>query len=458
MDRQATSAMNRRHLLMLGAAGAFFARPAHAGPADPWDQVPAILARIKPPVFADRDYVITAYGAAPDADCTAAFAAAIAACNAAGGGRVAVPPGTWMTGAIHLKSNVNLHLADGAVVKFSADPKHYPIVHTFWEGNELMNYSPFIYAFEQENIAITGKGTLDGQADATHWWDWRIQAFTGGARKRLQQMGEDNVVVEKRVFGDGDFLRPQFVQPVRCNNVLIEGVTLLRSPMWQLHPVLCRNVTVRGVTLDADGFNTDGCNPESCTDVLIEDCSFNTGDDCIAIKSGRNGDGRRIAVPTSNVVIRRCHMKNGHGGVTIGSEISGGVHHVFAEDCRMDSPRLDHAIRFKNNAIRGGLLEHIYCRRIAVGKVGIALLNIDFNYEEGAHGPFTPVLRDVVLEEITGTAAPQVAHVLGLPGAPIGTVVIRNSSFSDVRKPSVVKYADLVLDNVRVNGKRVTSL
>lgn len=322
-----------------------------------------------------------------------------------------------------------------------------------------MNFSPFIYAFGQDNIAVTGKGTLDGQADEKHWWDWRLPAFTSGSRKRLQAMGEDNTPIEKRVFGQGDFLRPNFIQPFLCNNVLIEGVTLLRSPMWQIHPVRCRNVTVRGVAMEATGPNTDGCNPESCADVLIEDCNFNCGDDCIAIKSGRNGDGRRVAVPTENVIIRRCNMKNGHGGVTIGSEISGGVRYVFAEDCTMDSPQLDHAIRFKNNALRGGLLEHIYCRRIKVGKVGIALLNVDFNYEEGPRGAFTPVLRDVVLENITGTAAEQVAHVLGLPGAPVGNIVIRNSSFSGVKKRSVVNYVNrLALENVRVNGATISAL
>lgn len=447
-----------RRSLLLGAAAVALPVPVLAE-ADPWSRMADILARIQPPKFPDRDFVITSYGAAAGGDCSKAFADAITACNAAGGGRVLVPGGIWNTGPITLKSNVNLHLADKAVIRFTTDPAQYPVVHTFWEGNEVMNLSPLIYAFEQDNIAITGKGTLDGQADATHWWDWRIKAFTGGARKRLEQMGEDNVPVASRVFGAGDFLRPQFVQPVRCNNVLIEGVTLLRSPMWQLHPVLCRNVTIRGVTLDADGFNTDGCDPESCTDVLIEDCSFNTGDDCIAIKSGRNGDGRRIAVPTQNVVIRRCHMKNGHGGVTIGSEISGGVRNVFAEDCVMDSPKLDHAIRFKNNALRGGVLEQIYCRRITVGKVGISLLNIDFNYEEGARGPYTPVLRDVVLEQITGTNADQVAIVKGLPSAHVGRVTIRNSSFSGVKKKSVIEYADqFTVEKVRVNGRPVAAL
>lgn len=468
MERQYSHSLDRRRLLKLGTAGVLCAplapamaqeRAAQNGAASPWDRVPEILRRIKAPDFADRDFVITAYGAAADSDCTKAFADAIAACNAAGGGRVVVPSGSWLTGAIHLKSNVNLHVSEGAVVKFSADPNQYPIVRTYWEGNELMNVSPFIYAFGQDNIAITGKGTLDGQADEKHWWDWRLPAFTSGSRKRLQAMGEDNTPLEKRVFGAGDFLRPNFIQPFLCNNVLIEGITLLRSPMWQIHPVRCRNVIVRGATMEATGPNTDGCNPESCIDVLIEDCNFNCGDDCIAIKSGRNGDGRRVAVPTENVVIRRCSMKNGHGGVTLGSEISGGVRYVFAQDCTMDSPQLDHAIRFKNNALRGGVLEHIYCRRIKVGRVGIALLNIDFNYEEGARGAFTPVLRDVVLENITGSAVEQVAHVLGLPNAPVGNIVIRNSSFSGVRKRSVVNYVNrLALENVRVNGAVVSAL
>lgn len=245
-----------------------------------------------------------------------AFAKAIAACNSAGGGRVVVPKGEFLTGAVHLKSNVNLHVEAGAVLRFMRETRKYPVVLTRFEGVELMNYSPFIYDFEQENIALTGSGTIDGNADAEHWWDWKDRTRGGtkssdttNDRDKLFQMAERGVPVEPRVFGEGHFLRPMFIQPYRCKSVLIEGVTLLSSPMWQVHPVLCQNVTVQHLTIRANGPNTDGCDPESCDGVLIRDNFFSTGDDCIAIKSGRNADGRRLHTPSENIVIQSCHMR-----------------------------------------------------------------------------------------------------------------------------------------------------
>src|SRR5215207_1295610 len=278
-----------------GAPARAFA-PAYAADADPWARVPEILKRIKPPVFPKRDFAVTKYGAKGDGkvDNTEAFRKAVAACNQAGGGRVVVPAGTFLTGPIHLLSNVNLHVSEGATVKFVQEPKAYlPLVFTRWEGMELMNYSPFIYAFEQQNIAVTGQGTLDGNSDDAHWWPWKGQERHGWkkgtpnqskARKSLEEMTERGAPVAERLFGEGHYLRPQFVQPYRCQNVLIEGVRVVNSPMWELNPVLCTNVTVRGVRIQTHGPNNDGCDPESCKDVLIERCYFDTGDDCIAIK------------------------------------------------------------------------------------------------------------------------------------------------------------------------------
>ncbi len=226
--------------------------------------------------------------------------------------------------------------------------------------------------------------------------------------------------------------------------------------MWQLHPVLCSNVTIRGVTVDAAGPNTDGCDPESCRDVLIERCTFNTGDDCIAIKSGRNADGRRVNVPTENVVIRDCNMRNGHGAITIGSEISGGVRNVFGEGCNMSSPKLDHALRFKNNAMRGGDLEHFYFRDLKIGEVAHAVLTADFNYEEAANGRYVPILRDIVLERVTAQNAKYAIDAQGLPHAPVTDILLKDCEFAHVANGDIVKYVkDLKLENVRMNGKRV---
>jgi polygalacturonase len=466
--------------ILAGGAGALllsrlspveaFART-FAADEDPWSRVPEILKRIKPPVFPKRVFDVTKYGAVGDgkADCTVPFGRAIAACNKAGGGRVVVPAGTFLTGPIYLLSNVNLHVSEGATVKFIREPRKYlPVVHTRWEGMELMNYSPFIYAFEERNIAVTGKGTLDGNSDDEHWWPWKGLPQHGWkkgdpnqtkARDILADMVEAGVPVSERVFGEGHYLRPQFVQPYRCQNVLIEGVTIVNSPMWELNPVLCTNVTVRGVNVKSHGPNNDGCDPESCKDVLVEDCTFDTGDDCIAVKSGRNADGRRLNVPSENIVIRGCRMKDGHGGVTIGSEISGGVRNLFADDCVMDSPNLETALRFKNNAVRGGLLENIFFRNITVGQVKNAVLTVDFNYEEGAKGKYTPVVRHLSVENLKSGRSRLALDVQGFENAPVYDLRLKDCTFENVERPSVVRNVNgLKLENVRVNGSVVDKL
>jgi unsaturated rhamnogalacturonyl hydrolase len=217
--------------------------------------------------------------------------------------------------------------------------------------------------------------------------------------------------------------------------------------MWEIHPLLCTNVIVRGVEIISHGPNNDGCDPESCRDVLIENCTFDTGDDCIAIKSGRNNDGRRVGVPSENLVIRNCVMRDGHGGVTIGSEISGGCSNVFVENCRMDSPSLERALRLKSNAVRGGVIENIFMRNVQVGWVADAVLQIDFIYEEGANGPHKPLARNIVMERITASHAPRVLNVAGFAGAEISNVRILNSQFKHIKKPDVVQEADVKLVN-----------
>jgi unsaturated rhamnogalacturonyl hydrolase len=420
-----------------------------ASVAPEWAQLPAILERIKPPTIPAREFPITDFGASATgtADASDAIRQAIEACVAAGGGRVVVPAGEYLTGPIHLQSNTELHLEGGATLKFKTDPAAYlPAVFSRFEGMECYNYSPLIYAFEQENIAVTGEGVLDGQASDDNWWRWKGKK--GGtdnqnaARERLTRQVEEGVPVGQRIYGEGDFLRASFIQPYRCRNVLIEGVRIRRSPMWEIHPVLCTNVIVRGVNIVTHGPNNDGCDPESCRDVLIENCLFDTGDDCIAIKSGRNNDGRRVGVPSENIVIRGCKMMDGHGGVVIGSEISGGCRNVFVEDCEMDSPNLDRALRFKSNAVRGGVMENVFMRRVKVGKVADAVLRINYLYEEGTNGLHKPVVRNVVMENITVQQTPRVLRVEGFPGATIEGVRIYNSSFHNVQKEDIIEDAE----------------
>jgi unsaturated rhamnogalacturonyl hydrolase len=424
-----------------------------------WGDCETVLARIKAPTFPDRDFPITSYGARPGADSTAAIQAAIDACTQAGGGRVVVPAGEWLTGALRLKSNVNLHVAAGATLRWTFDLGKYPVVFTRWEGVECMNYSPFIYAYGEENLAITGPGTLDGGATWETWWSWNLRTDNPRKQKadrdKLIELGEANVPVEQRVFGPGHFLRPNFIQPYQCKNILIEGVTILRSPMWEIHPVLSSNITVRGVKITSHGPNNDGFDPESSRDILVEDTLFDTGDDCIAIKSGRNGDGRRVNVPSENIVIRRCVMKDGHGGVVLGSECTGGIRNVFIEHCEMDSPELDRALRFKNNAVRGGTLENVFMRHVRIGRVGEAVLTIDLLYEEGAQGAFPPVVRNVQLDHITSSASPRVMFIRGFAGAIIDNIRISNSTFRGVTDTEVVTHTGSVsLRNVTIEPAR----
>lgn len=389
-----------------------------ATPQEAWETIyPQIEQRIKAPTFRQKDYKLFDYGKKSKTKgylYTELINKTIDLCSREGGGRVIIPKGTWLTGPITLKSNVNLYLEEGATLLFTTDPSQYPVVRTRWEGMDCYNYQPLVYAYGAENIALTGKGTLDGQADNSNWWGMSAKTghdYTGTepiatqkiGRPLLQEWNENGVPVEKRQMGDGYGMRPQLVNFMNCKNVLIEDVTLLRSPFWVIHPLFCENLTVRGVHIQNDGPNGDGCDPESCKDVLIEDCFFDTGDDCIAIKSGRNRDGIEAATPTENVIVRNCRMKNGHGGIVVGSEISGGFKNLFAEKCVMDSPDLDRVVRIKTNSCRSGVIEDIYVRDIEVGQCKEAVLKINLIYErrEACDHSYPPVVQNVYLQNVT---------------------------------------------------------
>lgn len=444
-------------LALLGWLGPLAAQPA-PGRDDPWSRVPEIEARIVPPRFPARVCKVAGQGCRPggQADCTEAFRRAILACHRAGGGRVLVPPGEVLSGAIHLRSNVELHVPAGSTIRFSQDPAHYlPPVFTRWEGVELMNYSPLIYAFEAENVAVTGQGTLDGQADERHWWPWKNpapgQPGQKADRDRLLRQAEQGLPVAERLYGAGHYLRPPFIQLYRSRNVLIEGVTIRNSPFWVIHPVLSTNVTVRGVQVLSLGPNSDGCDPESSSDVLIEDALFDTGDDCIALKSGRNADGRRLGAPTRNVLVRRCRMRAGHGGLTIGSEVSGGVSGVWAERLEMSSTELDRGLRIKTNAMRGGVIEDVFLRDIEIGQVRRAAIEVDMRYEEGDDGPFPPVVRNLRIERLSVEHAPWAIWVEALERSPLVGLLVRASRFAGIEHGSRLDgVRGLVLEDVTV--------
>jgi polygalacturonase len=459
--------LDRRRFLKwmaVPAAGSLWPMSAQDNPA--WREASAILARIRPPAFPRRDFDVKKYGAVGDGktDSSAAITKAITECNAAGGGRVVIPNGVYLTGPVHFKSNVHLHLDDRATLLFSPDPARYlPAVYSRWEGVELMNYSACLYADKVENIALTGGGTIDGNSSCDGgWWAWNPNSQCGSAstraqtgdRNRLFDMGNRDVPPAERVFGEGSRLRPNLVHFCHSKNILIDGPTMKNSPMWVMNPVLSSNVTIRGVHVVSHGPNNDGCDPDSCRDLLIEDCVFDTGDDCIAIKSGRNRDGRRVGVPSESIVIRNCRMQDGHGGVTIGSEMSGGVRNVFVENCRMDSPNLQQALRFKTNAMRGGTIERVYFRDITVGQVSNAVLQIDCQYEEGANGPEKPIVRDIHVAKVTCQKSRYALQLRGLEASPIQDVHLEDCTFNGAAQANVVEHVEsLEAVRVTVNGK-----
>lgn len=439
---------------------------------DPWDQVASILRNIQVPAFPEKDFVVTEFGAVADGatDCLPAFKIAIEKCNAEGGGRVVVPAGTFLVnGPIHLKSNVNLHISEGATVNFSTNPADYPLVFTRWEGMECMNYSPLIYAYEQENIAITGAGTLDGQASNDNWWKWNGSKRYGWEegmpsqkdslnRPDLSRQNTREVPASERIFGDGHYLRPNFIQPYLCKNILIEGVTIRNSPMWVMHPVLSENITIQKVKVISHGPNSDGCDPEACKNVLIRECYFDTGDDCIALKSGRNQDGRNIGRAIENVVVQKCEMKDGHGGVVIGSEVSGGARNIFAEDCIMDSPNLDRAIRVKTNKARGGTIENLYFRNITVGEVKEAVVRINMLYtHDGEPDVHIPTIQNIFIENVTSKKSQLGIKIDGYDEEhPVKNIMIKNCDFQGVAKGNDINHAkNLKLENVTINGEKV---
>ncbi len=435
-------------LLALLLAPLLFAAPGADG-GDPWARLPELLARVVPPTFPAREFRITDFGAVPGAtaDAGEAIRAAVEACRAAGGGRVVVPGGVWLTGPVRLRSGVELHLEKGATLRFTSDPARYlPPVLTRFEGVEVMGYSPLVYAQGEESVAVTGEGTLDGGAGPDAWWPWKKSQKPD--RERLFRQAEEGVPVAERVPGAASRLRPSFVEPYRCTGVLIEGVTITNAPFWVIHPVLCRNVTVRNVTVVSSGPNNDGCDPESSSDVLVEDSLFDTGDDCIALKSGRNADGRRIGVAVERVVVRRCRMRKGHGGVTIGSEVSGGARDVYVERCEMSSPDLERGLRVKTNARRGGVVENVFVRDVTIGQVGNAV-DVDMLYEEGEDGAFPPTVRNLRVERMTVEKAVHALFVRTLAASPLRGLSVRDSVFRSLQKGNRLEgTVDLDLRNV----------
>lgn len=332
-------------------------------------KAPFPMQPIKVFIYPEKDFPITDFGAkvGGTVDNTKAIADAIAACNKAGGGRVVVPAGTWLTGPIHFKSNVNLYLEENAVLNFTDNPADYlPAVMTSWEGLECYNYSPLVYAFECENVAITGKGMLKPKMDTWKVWFKRPQPHLNALKELYTKASTDVPVIERQMAVGENNMRPHLIHFNRCKNVLLDGFMIRESPFWTIHLYMCDGGVVRNLDVKAHGHNNDGVDLEMSRNFLVEDCTFDQGDDAVVIKAGRNRDAWRLNTPCENIVVRNCHILKGHTLLGIGSEISGGIRNVYMHDCT--APNSVMRLFFvKTNHRRGGFIENIYMENVKAG-------------------------------------------------------------------------------------------
>jgi polygalacturonase len=443
-------------LAMLAAAFASLAAAPPAPDPDPgrvdWSLVETIVKRIERPRIPDRVHRVAAVTGGADA--RPAILAAIAKAAAEGGGRVALAPGTWRSdGPIHLKSRIELHLEEGATLRFSPDPAHYlPVVKTRWEGTEVLGYSPLVYARDVEDVAVTGPGTIDGNAESGfHAW----HAVAQPDFVRLRKLGFAGAPLEERVFGPGTHLRPSLIQFLGAKRVLLEGYTARNSPFWVNHLVYVEHATVRGIRVESHFPNNDGVDVDSSRYVLVERSTFRTGDDSVVVKSGRDLDGRRLARPSAYVVVRDNDM-GGEDGIALGSEMSGGIRYVFFTDNVLRSGAS--AIRFKANLDRGGTVEHVGVRRFKVGAFGkLFWFQLDYPGELGGNFPST--YRDLVFEDFEVGAVETLFEAHAPPAAPLRGVVVRNVAVASAKQPLVTtNVSGLRFENVTVGGRPIDAL
>jgi polygalacturonase len=416
-------------------------------------QTPFEMPPITYPDFSDcPQFKITDFGAVAgdQAKISQAIAKAIDKASAAKGGVVVIPRGEWITGKVHLKSNVNLHLDEGAVLLFSDNPADYlPAVQSTWEGYECYNYSPLIYAFKCSNVAITGKGMVKAKMDVWTKWFARPAAHMNSLKRLYFLASYNQPVADRMMVNDTANLRPHFIQFNRCENVLMEGISINNSPFWTIHPFLSKNVIIRNIQVMAHGHNNDGVDPEMSQNVLIENCVFDQGDDAIAIKSGSGQDAWRLNTPSKNIVIRKVTVKNGHQLVALGSELSGGIENVFIDSCNvLDGAKLNHLLFIKTNERRGGYVKNIYMQNTNSGKIDLGILGIetDVLYQWKDLVPtierrLTPI-SDVYLKNVSATKVRFISRIQGQKELPVKNII-----FEKVQADSVLEK-DYIGENV----------
>ena len=405
-------------------------------------QAPFEMQVIEEPVFPSNTFCVSN-------SCT--IQDTINQCSLAGGGTVVIPAGEWTTGPLHLSSNIHLHFEDGAELIFSDKPEDYlPVVFTRWEGMECYNYSPLIYANNCKNLAVTGKGKLHG--NGASWWHW----------KKLQQLAAydlcyaeaNHIPVAERIYGTTKAaLRPSFLQFINCSDILIDGITMLDGPQWTLHPVYCENMIIRNTNIYTNGHNTDGLNPDSCRNVLIENCDFSTGDDCIAINSGMNEDGWRVNRPCENVIIRNCTMSGGHGAVVIGSAVSGGVRNIYAHDCKVKNTM--QGIRLKSMRGRGGFVENVTFENFEINNVSNESIQVNMFYEFSTVIPKSDApsdFRNITIRNVVGEGADTAIMLKGLPEKKLQNITLQNITLKADKYMVCTDVDGLSLTNVELSS------
>jgi len=459
---------------------------------------------VQEPVFPDYSVSITEFGAVGDAYTPNgdAFARAIEKVSKNGGGRVVVPRGIWMTGPVQMRSNINLHLEDGAIIRFSSDFDDYPLIKTSFEGLETYRCMSPIHAHNLENIAITGNGVIDGNGDA--WRPVKKSKMTASQWKNLVKSGgvlsEDGKMwypSEKSKAGDGrdnfnvpdfnnreafeevkDFLRPVMVSIKECKNVLLDGPTFQNSPAWNIHPLMSEDVTIRNLTIRNPWYsqNGDGLDLESCKNVVIYNNTFDVGDDAICFKSGKNEDGRQRAMPTENVIVKNNIVYHGHGGFVVGSEMSGGVKNVHVSDCVFMGT--DTGLRFKSTRGRGGIVENIYISNIDM--IDIPTEPIRFNLFYGGDAPVmddggnsapaeqraeavpvteeTPSFRNIFMKNIRANGFGNAAFFMGLPEMNLQNVHLEDAILRGTKGISIIDADGIQMKNVKVTAEEGPAL
>jgi len=392
--------------------------------------------------------------------------------NANGGGTLFFPAGKYLTGAIKLKSNITIELEAGATLLFSDNFDDYlPYVEMRHEGIMMKSFSPLIYAVDAENITIKGEGKIDGQGKK--WWDEFFRVIidlkNNGKRdiNKYQTMWDqvnDAKVIGSEINEDYSealqrrFFRPPFIQPIRCKNVRIEGITIVNSPFWTVNPEFCENVTVDRVTIaNPLSPNTDGINPESCRYVHISNCHISVGDDCITLKSGRDLQARNLNAPNENITITNCTMLSGHGGVVIGSEMSGGVKKVVISNCVFDGT--DRGIRIKSTRGRGGVVEDIQINNIVMRNIQEEAIVLDMLYSKMPIEPVTdrtPIFRNINISNVTGSDVLIPIKIRGLEESPISNISFTNINIDGKQKCVFQNCTNIKMKDVFVNGEKIT--